>query len=444
MTEGGILRHIILFSIPLILGNLFQFMYNMVDTWVVGNFVSDEAFSAVGSLGTVTNLIINFFSGFASGTGVIIAQQFGAGKHDDMKRSAHTAATLTLGLCVVFTVLSLALISPIMSILKMPEDVAPHAVSYLTIWFSGISFLMIYNMGAAMMRAIGDSRRPFIFLVVCAVLNTVLDLLFVLVFDMDVKGVALATVIAQAVSSALIVIALLKTDTPIRLRVRDLRFDFGIFKKIFRLAMPAAFQGTLISFSNLFVHSYVNYFGKGCMGGYTAYNKIDQVILLPVQSIAAATTTFVGQNLGKGQLKRAERAVRISILISFGITLVLMTPVMLLTEHFVRFFNDDAEIVKYGVQIIRLLTPFYVVVCVSQVYGGALRGAGVSTLHMFSSLCSLVAVRQIYLFIVTRYVANTFLLVLAGFPLGWILNSLIIFSYYKIKGLRVYEKSALI
>lgn len=435
MTEGGIVRHLITFALPLIFGNLFQMLYNMVDTWVVGNYVSDTAFSAVGTLASTTNLMIGFFLGLSAGAGVVISQCFGAADHERVKRAVHTAATLTLILCGVFTVLGLLLVKPFMVILKMPAEVEPEAVSYLSVWFTGISSLMIYNMGSGIMRAVGDSRRPFYFLIISALVNTVLDLLFVLVFDMGVVGVALATVIAQTVSAILVVITLMTANSSVRFRPRAMCLDRELLGKIIRIGIPTALQMSITSFSNIFVQSYINFFGKECMGGWTAYSKIDQIVLLPMQSISLATTTFVGQNLGRGQTERADRGVKLGLVMSLASTAALITPIIIFAGFFVSIFNSTPEIIEYGTMFLRWLTPFYLCWCINQSYSGALRGSGNTTVPMIIMLTSFVAFRQVYLFVVANFISNTILPIAMAFPAGWVLSSVLILVYYKKVGL---------
>ena len=435
MTEGNIAKHLITFALPLIFGNLFQMLYNMVDTWVVGNYVSDTAFSAVGTLASVTNLMIGFFTGLAGGVGVIISQHFGAGNNERVKRAVHTAATLTLILCVVFTALGLILVKPFMVILKMPSEVEPEAVSYLSVWFTGISSLMIYNMGSGIMRAVGDSRRPFYFLVVSAIINTVLDLLLVLVFDMGVVGVALATVIAQTVSALMVIITLMTANSAVRFQPKAMCLDRELLGKIIRIGIPTALQMSITSFSNIFVQSYINFFGKECMGGWTAYSKIDQIVLLPMQSISLATTTFVGQNLGKRQTERADRGVNVGLMMSLASNVALILPIMLFAGFFVSIFNSSPEIIEYGTMFLHWLTPFYLTWCINQSYSGALRGSGNTTVPMIIMLSSFVVFRQVYLFVVSNFISNTILLIAMAFPAGWVLSSILTFVYYKKVGL---------
>ena len=440
MTEGNIARHLITFAIPLLIGNLFQIMYNMVDTWVVGRFVSDAAFSAVGTLGSVTTLMIGFFMGLSSGAGVVISRFFGAKKNDRVHDTVNTALIMTAGLSVLFTVLGLSLIPVFLDFLKMPSDVRTEATAYLSIWFSGITGLMVYNIGAAIMRAVGDSRRPFIYLVVAAITNTVLDLLFVIVFKWGVSGVAAATIIAQGLSALLTVISLCRNDSCVKISLKGMRFHADIMKEILLIGLPAAIQMTITSFSNIFVQSYINFFGKEVMGGWSAYTKIDQLVFLPMQSLALASTTFVGQNIGQNQVKRAEKGANTALLMSLASTAALIVPIMLLSGKLVGIFNTNAEIISYGSLFLRWLTPFYLFWCVNQVYSGALRGVGKSTAPMIIMLSSFVLFRQTYLFIVSNYISNTILPIAMGFPAGWILSAVVTIIYYKITGLTPKQK----
>ena len=441
MTEGSIIRHIISFAIPLLVGNILQQLYNMVDTWVVGNYVSGEAFSAVGTVGPIINLLIGFFMGFSSGAGVVISQFYGAKKHEEVSKALHTAVLMTVLLGAVFTVVGIVMVPTMLELMNMPPEVRDEATEYLTIIFSGILGLMIYNIGSGILRSVGDSKRPFYFLAVSAITNTVLDLLFVLVFDMGVKGVAIATISAQALSAALIIITLLKSDNCIKLSVRKLAIHWAHLCKIVKVGLPAALQMAVTSFSNIFVQSYINYFGTSAMGGWTAYAKIDQLVMLPMQSVSLASTTFVGQNLGKGDVSRAKRGVNISLAIACTATVVLSIPVIAFAPDLVYFFNKEPDIIYYGTIFLRWLTPFYVLCCMNQIYSGALRGAGNSTAPMIIMLSSFVGFRQIYLYIMANHISNTEIPIAMSYPAGWIVCSLLVFTYYKFAKL---EKSRLV
>ncbi len=429
MTTGSITRHIITFAFPLLIGNIFQQLYNMVDTWVVGKYVSNEAYAAVGSVGPIINMLIGFFMGLSSGAGVVISQYYGAHKHEDVKRTVHTAMVMTLILGVIFTGVGTFMTPYMLTLMKTPQDVIPESSAYLAIYFSGILGLMVYNIGAGILRAVGDSKRPFYFLVVCAVMNTVLDLLFVLKFRMGVQGVALATVISQCTSGVLVLITLLRTSECIKLRLRDLKIHWDILKKIFRVGIPAAIQMAITSFSNIFVQSYINFFGADCMSGWTTYAKVDQLLFLPMQSIALASTTFVGQNLGSNQEARAKQGVKRALTIAIGSTLILMVPVLIFAPQIVAFFNGKKEVVDYGALLLRWITPFYVLCCFNQIYSGALRGAGNSKAPMVFMLSSFVLFRQVYLFIMSRF-WNEIIPIAMSYPAGWLLCSLMTTIYF--------------
>ncbi len=431
MTEGPILSHIITFAIPLLIGNLFQQLYNMVDTWVVGNFVSNAAFSAVGTVGPIINMLIGFFMGLSSGAGVVISQYYGAGDYEAVSKTVHTSIIMTLVLGVLFTGLGIFLVPYMLVLMKTPSDIVPEAKAYLTIYFAGIIGLMIYNIGSGILRAVGDSTKPFYFLVVSAVVNTVLDLVFVLVFKMGVEGVGYATIIAQGISAILVLITLFRSKACIKLSLRKFKMHIDVFGKIFKVGFPAALQMAITSFSNIFVQSYINYFEEDCMSGWTAYAKIDQLLLLPMQSIALASTTFVGQNLGKGQGKRAKAGVRTSMLVALSSTVILMIPVMIFAPQLVSFFNSKAEVVEFGALFLRIISPFYVLCCFNQIYAGALRGSGNTRAPMIMMLISFVVFRQIYLFVVANYISNTVIPIVMSYPAGWLLASILTFFYYR-------------
>ena len=430
MTEGNILRHLIAFALPLLLGNIFQQLYNTVDTWVVGNYVSKEAFSAVGTVGPIMNTLIGTFMGLSAGAGVVISQYYGAKQHDKVQNTVHTALTLTLILGAAFTAIGVFMTPHMLRLMKTPETVMPEATRYLQIYFSGILGLMVYNIGSGIMRAVGDSQRPFMFLVVSALTNTILDLVFVIGFKMGVEGVALATIIAQFVSAALVVLTLMRSDNCCKLVPKKLRIHLEMLKKILAVGIPAALQMAVTSFSNVFVQSYINHFGEDCMGGWTAYAKIDQFLFLPMQSISLAGTTFVGQNLGVGNTKRAKKGIGYALAISAAATVILMIPVLVFAPKLVEFFNDSPEVVKYGTMLLRLISPFYVLCCVNQVLAGSLRGAGNSRTPMFIMLGSFVLFRQIYLYIMANYISNTIKPIALSYPAGWLVCSTITLIYF--------------
>ena len=430
MTQGSTTRHLVRFALPLLAGNLFQQLYNMVDTWVVGNFVSNEAFSAVGTVTPIINTLIGFFLGMSSGAGVVISQYYGAHRPEKVREAVHTAMLLTVIMGVVFTGVGIAMTPLMLKLMKTPAEVAPDQTAYLTIYFAGIMGLLLYNMGSGILRAVGDSQRPFYFLLVSAGVNTALDLLFVLKFGMGVEGVAYATIIAQAVSAVLTITVLMRYDGSVKLSPQKLRIHWDMLKKIVAVGIPAALQMAITAFSNVFVQGYINHFGADCMSGWTAYTKIDQLVILPVQSLSLASTTFVGQNLGVGNVERAKGGVRRALYLSFAVTAVLLVPVLTLAPDMTAFFNSKPEVVSYGALLLRLLSPFYFFFCINQIYSGALRGSGNSQVPMFIMLGSFVVFRQIYLYVMAHFISNEIVPIAMGYPAGWFVCSAVTLLYY--------------
>lgn len=429
MTKGVIWKQILAFAFPLMIGNLFQQLYNTVDSIVVGNFVGKEALAAVGSTGPIINTLIGFFMGLSAGMGVAISQHYGAKDEKGVHDAVHTSLFITLVLSVVFTFLGIALVPPLLRMMSTPEDVMPGATLYLRIYFAGVIGLMFYNIGSGILRAVGDSRRPLYFLIFSAVVNTILDLVFVVGFKMGIDGVAYATIIAQVLSAILTLYVLARADGPYKVIFKDIKFNKAMTQRIVRLGIPTGLQQAITSFSNVFVQGYVNQFGSACMAGWSSYNKIDMFVMLPMMSISLASTTFVGQNIGAGQIDRAKKGTRVATGMSLLVTVILMIPVMIFARQLVGMFNSDAEVLSYGAMLIRLITPFYVLCCANQVYAGALRGAGAVKAPMYIMLGSFVVFRQIYLFAVSK-IANTITWVALGYPFGWIVATVASLIYY--------------
>ena len=429
MTTGSITRHILTFAFPLLLGNLFQQFYNLVDTFVVGNFASNEAYAAVGSVGPTINIFIGLFSGFATGAGVVISQYFGAHRPEDVQKAVHTASALTLILCPIFTVLGLWMTPLVLQWNNTPDNVLPESMTYLRIYFAGISGLLIYNMGSGILRAVGDSKRPFYYLVVCTVMNVVLDLVLVVFFSMGVAGVAIATAVSQCVSGVLVIIQLLRTQSVVRVNPRQLRMHLEFLRQIVKVGIPTGLQMAVTAFSNVFVQAYINHFGDHVMSAWTTYSKVDTILFLPSQSIAMAVTTFVGQNLGCGKVDRAKAGVKRGLIASLLIAGVLMIPVMLFSPTIVKVFNKTPQVVEYGTLLLRVITPFYLVSCFSHIYSSGLRGAGNTRAPMVIMLSTFVAFRQVYLFVVSR-ICNEIIPIALGFPAGWILCAAFTTLYY--------------
>lgn len=430
MTTGTIWKEILLFSLPLMLGNVFQMLYNTVDSVVVGNFVGKEALAAVGATTMIVNILVFFFNGFSIGAGVVISSLFGSRNLERLHKAIETTMAATFLLCVLFTVGGVASVPFLLRLMATPDDVMEAATVYLQIYIGGISGLLIYNMGSGILRAVGDTMRPLYFLILTSILNTLLDLLFVIEFKSGIAGVAWATIISQFVSAFLILYLLTRSRDVYRLTWRDMKIDWSILGNIFAVGLPAGIQSVITAFSNVFVQSYINFFGSDCMAGWSCYNKLDQFLMLPMQSLAMASTTFVSQNIGAGKRERADRGTITAVILSAGITLAIAALLVLFAAPAVELFSPDRAVIDYGVLFIRANCFFLVFNCVNHVLAGALRGQGDSTGPMVIMLATFVGLRQLYLFLVTHYVANTPLLVGLGYPLGWTTCCIIEVSYF--------------
>ena len=430
LTEGNIAKQIILFSLPLMLGNVFQMLYNTVDSIVVGNYVGTQALAAVGSTTMIVNLFVFFFNGFSIGAGVIIGRYFGSKDMDGLHQAIETVMAASFILCVLFTGISIFLVHPMLRLMATPADVFDSASVYLRIYFAGISGLLIYNIGSGILRAVGDTTRPLYFLILTSILNIILDLLFVLVFHLGIAGVAYATIIAQFVSAGLILLLLIRTKDVYRFTFKDMRIDFDILKRIFGVGMPAAIQSVLTTFSNIFVQGYINYFGSGVMAGWSCYNKLDMFIMLPMNSMAMAATTFVAQNMGARQLKRAQQGTVTTNVLTLSVTGVIAAFIYVFAPAAVALFTNDPAVIDYGVLFLRTNVFFLLFNCINHVLAGSLRGYGDSKAPMVIMLTGFVVIRQIYLFVMTRFISNTPALVGFSYPVGWMVTCALEVLYY--------------
>ena len=429
MTAGSIPRLLISFAIPLLIGNLFQQLYNTVDSVVVGNYVGKEALAAVGCTGPVINALVSVFIGLSTGSTVVIAQYFGAKDFEKLSQAVHTTILLTLATCVLLTVVGVLATSAMLRMMQTPEDVFDQAAEYLRIFFCGITGVHLYNSCAAILRAVGDSTRPLYLLIFCTLTNTVLDVLFTGFLGIGIAGAAWATVISQFLSAILVMRLLLRTDADYKVELSKLRIDLPILRKICLIGIPSAVQMGITSLSNVFVQSYVNRFESTILAGWTAYNRVDSFAMLPMMSLSTSITTFIGQNLGAGNLDRAKKAVRIGVVMGLVSMTILLTPLMLFAPQLTRLFNSDSEVVRYGSWFIRVISPFYLAFAINQVYLGALRGAGNTRSSMFICLSSFVVFRQIYLFVSYR-LGGGLTAVALGYPAGWVLCTILLLLYY--------------
>lgn len=430
MTEGSIARLLINFALPLLIGNIFQQLYNTVDSIVVGNYVSKQALAAVGCTGPIINALIGIFVGLAGGAGVVISQYYGAKDREKLHAAVQTTVSLTLLMCVLLTALGVLFTPFMLRLMDTPDDVFMEAAEYLRIYFWGVSGLLLYNIGSGILRAVGDSTHPLYFLIFSALTNTVLDVLFVKFFRMGIAGAAVATIVAQGLSALLVIGMLIRSGADYRIDPRHPQLKGSLLKKICDIGIPSAIQMGITAFSNIFVQSYINHFESSCMAGWAAYNKIDAFALLPLMSLSMSITTFMGQNLGAGKLDRAKKGPVICLKISFGIVILILIPLMLFAPQLVSLFNREEEVLRFGTLFIRMISPFYLLCTINQVLAGALRGAGDTKSSMFIMLGSFVVFRQIYLFIVYR-LGGGIIPIALGYPAGWVMCSTILLLYYR-------------
>jgi putative MATE family efflux protein len=430
MTQGNIWRLLTLFAVPLLLGNLLQQLYNAIDAIIVGSYVGKEALAAVGSTGPLINMIIAFFMGMSTGASVLISQFFGAKDARGLHDTVHSAIFLSLVLGLALSAVGVICSPFLLEWMKTPQEILPDANEYLRVYFWGMSSLTVYNMGAAILTAVGDSRRPLYFLILSAVLNVVGDLAFVLLFHMGIAGVAWATVLAQVVSAALVIIVLLRAETDYKLIPRDLRLHRGIVQKIAGIGLPGAVQQAIISISNIVVQAYINGLGTVTVAGYSAASKLDAFITLPVQTMALVASTFVGQNLGARQVGRARRGVNISLILGLSATLVIAALALLFGRPLLRFFSTDEAVLSDGFRFMLVFVPFYFILCGTQILPGALRGAGDVRFATLACIISFVGLRQLFLFLVTKlnYSIET---VGLSYPATWLIAAIAILIHYR-------------
>lgn len=430
MTVGAIHPLLLRFTLPLIFGNFFQQLYNTVDSIVVGNYVGKEALAAVGASTTLIRVTLGFFAGVATGASVVVSHHFGAKNIGKMRQAIHSVIMGTFIFGIMLTMLGVFYAPLMLRLMSTPDDVFVEGVIYLRIYFLGLLFLMVYNIGASILRAVGNSSHPFYFLVVTSLLNIVLDIIFVVHFRLGVAGAAYATIISEAVSMLLVLFHLFKTSDVYKLNVKEMHIDKSSMRDVLKIGLPGGLQMAITSFSNVFVQGYINHFGSSCMAGWAVYSKIDQFAMLPMQTMGLSATTFVGQNYGAHQVERAKKGVNAALQISMIITATVTVLLFLLARPISMMFSSDEEVIYYGVYFLRVCSPFFVVCCANQVHAGGLRGFGNSTAPMIIMLSSFVCFRQLYLFVMTRLTPAFWPMSLA-YPIGWVMCSLVMAIYYR-------------
>ena len=429
LTEGPIARLILTFALPILASQVFQNLYHSVDAIVVGRLVGTTALAAVTSSTDISHLLIGFFSGLSVGAGVLFARYFGAEDYKRLNESIHTALTFAILIGVGMAALGIVLTDAILRMVACPEDVFPEAAGYLRIYLVGILFTSIYNVGSGILRAVGDSKNPFRYVVVASLTNIVLDVVFVAWFRLGVNGVAYATVVSQFCSVFLLYRRLTRADDVYRVSLRALGIRKEYLKEIIRLGIPTAIQMSLVSISNLFVQRYINAFGSSVMAGVGAAKKIDKFIGLIPQSIALASMTFVSQNLGAEKPERAFRGVRTTL--GLALAFVLVPGILLYT--FARpvsgIFTDDPDALSVAAAMLRTMVPFFFFQALNQTFMSASRGFGRSRAVMWLSMAGMIVMRQIFL-AVSMGISHTVRNVYFAFPVGWACSAAFVMLYF--------------
>ena len=430
MTEGNIWKLLIIFSIPLILGNLLQQMYNTADSIIVGNFVGSNGLAAVGSGTALINLIIAFSQGAAVGAGVIVSQNLGARDKQKTKLAVHTAMCIAIILGVILSAIGVIFSRDLLVWMKTPKSVLKDSVLYLQIYCGGLIFNVIYNMATGILNAAGNSKRPLIYLAIASVTNIILDLVFIKELKWGVKGAAIATDISQALSCVLAVGYLLRVNSDYKLTIKELKIHGNTAKQIIRVGLPTAIQNMVISFSNVLVQSSVNSYGATAMAGYAAYLKIDGFNILPVLSISMAVTTFTGQNVGAKKPDRVKKGMWNALIMGVLYT-VIIGVVILLTSHTVLgLFTKDNEVITYGQLAMKYFCPFYFLLGILNILAGTVRGAGKGVPPMLILLFSMCIFRILWIKIALPFystIDGVFIL----YPISWFVGMVLMIIYTK-------------
>lgn len=432
MTEGVIWKQILLFSVPLILGNLLQQTYNAVDSIIVGNYVGSNALAAVGSSTSLINLLIAFSQGAAVGAGVVVSQFLGAKNRNGVRAAVHTALAISVLLGVVLTAAGMILSPQLLAWMKTPDEVMGESVVYLRLYAAGFVFNIIYNMEAGILNAAGNSRRSLLYLASASVTNIILDLVLIRGFRMGVAGAAIATDISQFVSCVLALIFLMRVRADYHVDVRQIRISRDMAARIVRVGLPTGIQNMVISFSNVLVQSSINGFGAMAMAGFGAYMKVDGFNILPVLSFGMAVTTFVGQNCGAGRLDRVKKGMWVTIAMSVIYTITTGVLLILFAEPVIRLFTNDSEVIAYGVLATRYFCPFYFLLGTMHAMAGAVRGMGKTIPPMVIMLTAMCLFRVVWVQAVApRFdsIAGVYML----YPVSWGL-ALVLMGLYAWKG----------
>lgn len=430
ITDGIIWKQLLIFFFPIVFGTFFQQLYNTVDTVIVGNFVGKNALASVGGSSTqIVNLVVGFFTGLSSGASVIIAQFYGARDERSVQESLHTAYAFSLLGSIAISIPGILLSPYLLRWMNTPAELIQDSALYLRIYFAGILFVFIFNVGSSILRAIGDSKHPLYYLIICCVLNIILDILCVVQLDMGVAGAAVATFFSQAASAVLVTRKLMVSGGILKLSLKKLRFHANVLRSLLRIGMPAGFQSIMYSLSNVIIQSALNGFGTDTVAAWSVYGKLDAVFWMISGAIGISITTFVGQNYGARKYDRVKKSVRVCVGIDALFSGVLVVFFLLLRAPLFRIFTNDADVIRIGCDMMALITPCYMFFIFIEVLSGALRGLGdvlVPTLITLGGVCLF---RILWLFGALR-IRPTVDAIILSYPVTWLTTSILFILYY--------------
>ena len=437
ITEGIIWRQLLLFFFPIVFGTFFQQLYNTIDTVIVGQFVGKAALASVGGSATqLINLVVGFFTGLSSGVSVVIAQFFGAKDERSVKESLHTAYAFSILGSIVISALGIGLAPQLLRWMNTPEELLADSTLYLRIYFAGILFVFIFNVGSSILRAVGDSKNPLYYLIACCFINIFLDLLFVIVFHLGVAGVAYATFLSQAISALLVTHKLMTSHSILTLKIRDIRLHKNVLKSQLWIGLPAGFQSVMYSISNVIIQAALNRFGTDTVAAWSAYGKLDAIFWMVSGAIGISITTFVGQNYGARKYDRVHKSVRICLGIDSIISVILIVFLMLFRVPLFRLFTQDPSVIRIGSDMLALITPCYIFFVFIEVLAGALRGMGDVMIPTLITLLGVCVLRLIWIAVVLQ-ISPTVNAIIYSYPVTWIATAVLFIIYYLHKKKRI-------
>lgn len=429
LTEGSIWKSMLFFAFPILLGNIFQQLYNTADAFIVGRFLEKNAYAAVSSSGSLIFLLVGFFTGIAVGAGVVIARYYGAKDYDKLHTAIHTTLAFGLAAGIILTVLGMTLTPQLLRLMKTDPQVLPNSVAYFRMYFAGSIAIVLYNMCVGILQAVGDSRHPLYYLILSSLINIGMDLLFVGVFGLGVWSAATATTIAQFISLGLCLYRLCHYDTVYRVQLHKIRFNFPMLRQIVHFGLPSGVQNSIIAFANVIVQSNINAFGADAMAGCGTYSKLEGFAFLPITCFTMALTTFVSQNLGAHQYDRVKRGVRFGILCSVTMAEIIGALIFLFSPALVALFQNDPPVIAIGVKQAHIEAFFYCFLAFSHCIAAIMRGAGKPTVPMFVMLAVWCVLRVSYISIAVPMVERIEV-VFSAYPLTWFTSSVIFLIYF--------------